>query len=317
MFYIRYVDDILAILHSKNHIHHFISRLQNNSVLKFTTELPKNHTFHFLDVQFTLSNGIPTCSVYTKPTDKGCYAHFSSDTLLNYKTSVIKTLINRAVKTSSTWHILNTEINRLHQTFANNGYPQHLVDNIINRTIDNHHNHKEKPPDSEIPLNFYIQTGNIQSCKPDRTALKKILNEHIVGINNHSPQIIVYYKPKKISTSFSTRPLRTSHDRANVVYQFTCPKDGCTASYIGYTTNSVMTRCKQHRYSSSSIHTHFHIDHQETPPQGTSLIDSFKILYSSNNLIDLKIVEAISIKTHNPYINVKYNENYSLLKLFP
>jgi len=101
------------------------------------------------------------------------------------------------------------------------------------------------------------------------------------------------------------------------VYRFDCPKDGCTASYIGYTTNTIMTRCKQHRYSSSSIHTHFQIDHHETPPAADSLINSFSIIYNSNNLIDLKIAEAISIKLHNPYINVKYNENYSLLKLFP
>ena len=317
IFYIRYVDDILAIFNSKIHIRHFINRLQTNSILKFTTELPLDNTFHFLDVRLDTSSGKPVCSVYIKPTNNGCYTDFSSHTLLNYKTSIIKTLVNRALRICSNWKNVEAEIRRLHQIFANNGYPQHLVDNIIKRSMDNHFKTEDSPPDSTTPLNFYIQTDCTTSFKEDNKILRRIFNEHITGNNNYSPKIVIYYKPRKIGSTFSTRTRRTSHDRANVVYRFSCPKDGCTATYYGYTTNSLMTRCKQHRYSSSSIHTHFFIDHHETPPAASTFINSFEIIYNSSNPTDLKIVEAINIKKHNPYINVKYNESYSLLKLFP
>ena len=52
------------------------------------------------------------------------------------------------------------------------------------------------------------------------------------------------------------------------------------------------------------------------PPPATTLIENFKIIYASPELINLKIAEAITIKTTKPIINVKYNELYDFLKLF-
>ena len=52
------------------------------------------------------------------------------------------------------------------------------------------------------------------------------------------------------------------------------------------------------------------------PPPATTLIEHFKIIYASPELINLKIAEAITIKTTKPIINVKYNELYDFLKLF-
>ena len=74
--------------------------------------------------------------------------------------------------------------------------------------------------------------------------------------------------------------------------------------------------CKQHCYSSSSIFTHYFIGHRMSPPPATTLIENFKIIYASPELINLKIAEAITIKTTKPIINVKYNELYDFLKLF-
>ena len=121
--YVRYIDDILAIFNSKNHIHHFVGRLQNNSVLKFTSELMKDNTFNFLDVKLTINNGVISTSVI-KPTDKGTYSNFNSHTLTNYKISVVKTLLHRAIKVSSSWEEVHNEVDRLQQVFGNNGYPQ-------------------------------------------------------------------------------------------------------------------------------------------------------------------------------------------------
>ena len=103
LFYERYLDDILTVFKSNNHIRHFINRPQNNSVLKFTSEQQQNNSFHFLDVQFTITENIIETSVYIKPTDRGMYSNFSSHTLESYKISILKTLVNRAIKVSSPW----------------------------------------------------------------------------------------------------------------------------------------------------------------------------------------------------------------------
>ena len=77
LFYVRYEDDILTVFKSNNHIRHFINRLQNNSVLKITSEQQQNNSFHFLDVQFTITENIIETSVYIKPIYRGMYSNFS------------------------------------------------------------------------------------------------------------------------------------------------------------------------------------------------------------------------------------------------
>ena len=58
-------------------------------------------------------------------------------------------------------------------------------------------------------------------------------------------------------------------------------------------------------------------DHDKVPPQSLDeFSDCFEILFSSENVLTLKIVEAIKIKAENPKINVKFNELYDFLNLF-
>jgi hypothetical protein len=53
-----------------------------------------------------------------------------------------------------------------------------------------------------------------------------------------------------------------------------------------------------------------------SPPNYNILINNFKVIHSFPNKINLKIAEALEIKYRNPFINVKYNDHYQLLKLF-
>ena len=52
------------------------------------------------------------------------------------------------------------------------------------------------------------------------------------------------------------------------------------------------------------------------PPSFDTFAKCFKIIYSSNEVRDLKIVEAIKIKSEKPIVNVKFNELYDFLQLF-
>ena len=54
IFYVRYVDDIVAIFKSQNHICFFVNRLKSHSILNFTTEEMQNNKFHFLDTALTV-----------------------------------------------------------------------------------------------------------------------------------------------------------------------------------------------------------------------------------------------------------------------
>ena len=315
LFYVRYVDDILAIFNSKRHINYFIRRLSNNSILKFTSEIMENNEFHFLDVKITVRNSKIFTGVFIKETDKGTYAHYDSHTLLNYKISVIKYLVRRAVKYCDSWFAINQEINRLKQIFVNNRYPLTVVDKTINKTLTSIFSNTDSDIESN-DLQFFVALNNVSTFKSDQKSLKNIINTHVTGNNNITVKIKPYYKPFKISSLFSTRPKTAVEERTNVVYEFVCSEDSCNASYVGYTTCTLLNRCKNHRYSQSSIYKHFAFDHNMSPPIISDLIKNFKILYSDNNDINLRIAEAITIKRNSPIINVKYNEFYNVLNLF-
>jgi len=318
-FYRRYVDDIIAVFNDRSHVEWFKTRFSNNSVLKFTHEEIENNLFHFLDIQLNLNADSKFhTSVYIKPTDKGIYANYHSHIPETYKRSVVKTLVYRAYKYSSTWKLFNSEIDRIKQVLANNSYPQFFVERIIENVINKL---RERPDNMDRVtngnINLYVKLENLSTIKKDEHLLKRIISEHLTPTATDTKiKLIPYYKPRKLSSMFSTRPNHSDLHRANVVYQFQCQEDSCNASYIGHTTNTLQKRASQHRYSPSSIFKHYNIEHDRPVPINDVLRNQFKVLHQYSNPTDLKIAEAICIREARPYINVKYNEMFCHLNLY-
>ena len=124
----------MALFANKNHVHHFIRRLKNNSVLNFTSDLMTDNCFHFLDVKLYVRDGQISTSVFIKDTDKGLYCSYLSHTLSQYKRSIIKTLVHRALKLCSSWKEVDVEMGRFKQVFVNNEYSLSIIDKVINNT---------------------------------------------------------------------------------------------------------------------------------------------------------------------------------------
>ena len=184
---------------------------------------------------------------------------------------------------------------------------------IINNHINNTNNTNNE---TTTPINYYIKLTNLYTFKNDTKQIKNIIKQHIKPATDYNINTNTYFKPTKLGNCFSTRQRKHNTNTNNVVYQFKCTERNCNVSYIGYTTNTLLTRCKQHRYTGSSIRSHFAYEHLINPPQTDTLINNFHIIFRTNNILDLKIAESLLIKQHNPFINIKYNENYSLLRLF-
>ena len=204
------------------------------------------NSFHFLDVQLTLTNQRTLAtSVYIKPTDNGLYSNFNSHTPMAYKKSVVKSLVNRAMKYTSSWDAYNSEINRIQQLLSNNGYPQPLVERIIAQSLSKYLDSNCETPDLTSTIPLYVQLFSPTTFVKDKNLLVSIIREHISSTNpEKTVKLQAYFKPTKLGSKFSTRPrledpLMSSH----VVYQYSCPKDGCNASYIGYTTCELRRRC--------------------------------------------------------------------------
>ena len=137
-------------------------------------------TFHFLDVKLTLNNDRSFgTSVHIKPTDNGLYSDFNSYTPLSYKKSIVKSLVHRALKYTSSWTQFNSEINRLQQVFSNNNYPQALVDQIIARCTSKYHDNNTDAPDTTNIILIFVRLFSPHSFSDEKKQLEAILSEHV------------------------------------------------------------------------------------------------------------------------------------------
>ena len=99
-FYLRYVDDILAVFEKEQVSLNSLNFLNNNHPnIKFTIEKQVNHSIAFLDVFITgFGNQNVTLQTYHKSTYTGLLLHFNSFTSFSYKISLMKHVIDRSFK---------------------------------------------------------------------------------------------------------------------------------------------------------------------------------------------------------------------------
>ena len=105
-FYRRYVDDIFAVFENEKQASSFFDYLNSRHPnIKFTNE---NGILHFLDISICYLNTFET-SVYHKTTYTGLLLNFKSFAPFEYKLRLIKTLLDRIFKISSSWIIFDME----------------------------------------------------------------------------------------------------------------------------------------------------------------------------------------------------------------
>ena len=103
-FYKRYVDDTFVIMPNTAEAYAFLDVLNSkHPALKFTMELATQDKLPFLGMNIIKSGTKLETSVYKKPTNTGLLLHFDSHVDHRYKKGLLKTMINRAYKLSSTW----------------------------------------------------------------------------------------------------------------------------------------------------------------------------------------------------------------------
>ena len=233
---------------------------------------------------------------------------------MSYKISLVKTLVYRAYRLCSTWDNFHAEIARIKQNLVNNSFPLSVIDKQIQCLVSKLYTQSNNST-SDDNIDFYYRSFCVDSFKCEKQQLNSLIRKHVSPIDpSKTVQIHVYYKPSKLASQFSLRPKRPKLSTHKVVYQFTCPEVGCQASYIGYTTNTLETRAKQHRYSGSKIYCHFVDEHNIRPH--SDLSEAFSILYRDVNPHKIKIAEALLIHSSKPMINVRYNEMSTGLKVF-
>ena len=134
-FYKRYVDDTLAAIKDVPTVQAFLVTLKNcHPSISFTMEIAANGQLPFVGIQICKKGCKIVTSVYRKPANTSLLSlllqHQSHDDN-SYKISLVKTMLNRAFCSSSTWDLFTTECERLKLMFSKLKYPDSLMNSTI------------------------------------------------------------------------------------------------------------------------------------------------------------------------------------------
>ena len=93
--YCRYIDDIFIVTPNIQQLQLLKNAFEQNSTLKFTTEIGFNNKINFLDVNINNSHEHVVTQPFVKPTNSGIYLNYNSECPLRYKDATIRSMIHR------------------------------------------------------------------------------------------------------------------------------------------------------------------------------------------------------------------------------
>ena len=318
--YLRYVDDCFLDVKDTQQLEKLISELERNSVLHFTYELSNDNTLPFLDVLVERGDRTFITSVYRKPTHTGQTLNPNSECPERYKTSVIRSFVRRAIRTSSTHQAMHLEFSRLKQLLVNNGFANQDIDTEIRRQLENIYGKNTPRPDqTQTTHHLYYRNFMNSSYQTDEKILTNIIKKNIRCRENTDIKLHIYYQTAKTRHLVMTNnPTKTGWLKStNVVYQFDCPNEGCrlrNIHYVGYTLTTLSRRLTMH-LQEGAPKDHFHQTHN-TKITRNILVDNTKIIHRNNDPTKVEIAEALIIQEHTPPLNSQKNIRMAKLSLW-
>ena len=229
--WIRYVDDIYAIIHT-DQIEAFFNHLNTiNTSIQFTVEKEVSGSLPFLDVNLKReSDGSFSTTIYRKPTHTNRYLPFNSHHPLTQKLSVARTLYTRANKVINNFENKVSEFNHIKNTLQANQFPSFICSS-----------------------NRYLQ--DIRQLTPSMNYSSYTVIPYVQGISEPIKRILskvgigVAMKPFYTLSSVFRKPKDCicNSDKCGIVYEIPCRN--CNSVYIGETGRSLKTRKKEHIYA--------------------------------------------------------------------
>ena len=312
-FYVRYVDDILAVFDADTDCSEFLKILNNqHKNLKFTME-KSTGAFPFLDVEIKINQNTFDSQIWRKPTNTGVFLNFSAICPQNWKTGLIFCLLHRAKIICSSNFAFWNEVKILKSKFLANGYPSSFFDRTVRnffttRTIENE-NTEERKAIIRIP---YLGKPSHYLARN----LSRLINANMTN----TVKIIPVYKTFKVGNYFNLKSSTPLPLMSNVVYRFSCLRDA-DMTYIGMSARHLITRAKEHLALNSVSRKSAvkdHILNCENCLNLDHVLSPFSIIKKCNSEYDTKIHEALLIKKYKPKLNRQLHANGSsfLLKIF-
>ena len=234
--------------------------------------------------------------VYVKPTNSGLLLHYQSHVDNRCKKGLLRTMLDRTHRLSSSWTHFSDECDRLKTVFSRLKYPKHLVNSTIKSFVDS------KVCDQQQPLSpSQEKDDTIRVVLPFKDQIsadivKKQLKDLSLKVHTTIQPVLVSRKIEQELNVKETKPPIVNQQC--VVYGFQC--DLCDAGYVGYTRGHLHNRVKGHKQQSSAIAKHYNNVHG-TMPHG--LLERFKVLKICKNKFDCLVYEMLFMRSLKPNLN--------------
>ena len=131
-YYKHYVDHIFVLFELETQVESFKNFINAcHPKAKFTFEKEQNNCFNFLDSKVIREGNVFTTSVYRKPSFSGVYTHFDNYMPLNYKFSLVSTIIFHSFTICSDMPKFHQQICKIKDIFINNGYNEGFLEKCV------------------------------------------------------------------------------------------------------------------------------------------------------------------------------------------
>ena len=135
--YKRCVDDIFCMFGNEKDAEIFFELLNcRHKNIKLTIEKENKNFLSYLDILIKNEGNRFSTSVYQKKTSIALFKQFHSFTPMTYKIGLIRCLIHRASKISSSYIIFYNELENIKILPQKNMYPESVIDNQIKTFLD-------------------------------------------------------------------------------------------------------------------------------------------------------------------------------------
>jgi hypothetical protein len=308
LFYKRYVDDTFWLLPVNSDVDSLLTYLNScHPNMKFTYETECNNALHFIGL--TVSHDVSACNfgfsttVYRKPTSTSLYMNFNSFTPLQYRLSVFKCLVFRALKLCSSWASVSDEIQALRSMLLRNAFPSWVLDRIIRFSLNSFLN----PTLRFGPAKERLYVGLPFLGKQTDIIRKKLIKVFKQFVPHKD--LIIYFRPgRRVGNFFHIKDLTPTELRSSIVYRYTCTS--CQASYIGQTARHFRHRIAEHMgvshltWKEVKIKVHSNIrEHVNCCPNSSCTPQNFKIIATGGTEQELLIKERLLITKEKPLLN--------------
>ena len=304
VYYKRYVDDIIVLFESPEHVPLFANYLNSkHKKLKFTFETENNGKLPFLDINIFREKGKFVTTIYRKDTFSGVYTNFNSFLPLDYKFGLVFTLLHRCFSLVSDLSKFHLEVESLKQILLKNEYSEKFIDTCIYKFLNKLF--IEKVTYLTVPKKeLYIVLPFLgKSSSLLKTRLIKSLQKQV----KFCKVKVIFKTTNRLKHFFRFKDKIPETLRSSLIYKFTC--GSCNASYIGKTFRHMKVRVSEHRgvsprtgkalqgTMSTSVRDHMlTCDHRV-------VWEDFSVLGNESNNFLLELKESLFIKRDKPQLN--------------